>query len=73
MCSSDLKSAQTLDSGETKEKEERTRSSKKPAALTSLKNLACHEGLDCFSVVKSLTKACMPQNCFTSVKKIKKL
>ena len=44
-----------MDIGETKEKEERTRSSKKPDALTSLKILACYGGLDSLSVVKSLT------------------
>ena len=56
----------TLDSGETKEKEERTRFSKTSSSHKS-KSLSCYGGLDSFSVVKSLTKACMSQNCFTSV------
>ena len=53
----------TLDSGETKEKEECTRSSKTSCSHKS-KSLACYVGLDSFFVVKSLTKACISQNCF---------
>ena len=37
------------------------------------KSLACYEGLDSLSVVKSLTKACISQNYFTSAYKNKKL
>ena len=46
---------------------QKTRSSHKS------KSLACHGGLDSFSVGKSLTKTCMSQNCFISVLKFKKL
>ena len=63
-----------LDSGETKEKEERTRTSiKKTSCSHKSKSLACYGGLDSFFVVKSLKKACISQNCFTLIYKNKKL
>ena len=57
----------TLISGETKEKEERTRSSKTSRSHKS-KSLSCYGGLASFSAVKSLMKSCMSQNCFTFIK-----
>ena len=46
--------------------------SSKTSRYHKSKNLACYGGLASFFAVKSLTKACMSQNCFTSIKKIQK-
>ena len=61
--------SQTLVRGETNEKEEWPHSSKTSHSQKS-KSLAWNGRLASFSTVKSLTKSCISQNCFTSVKKI---